>query len=234
MKRFMVIGLGRFGMSLATSLAEEHVEVIAIDTQMDRVDAVRDKVSVAVQLDSTDIDALKSVGADRVDVVVVAIGENFEASVVSTAILKELGIKEIFVRAYTEREKKILLLVGATRILMVEDEMGHRLAKAITGNAILEYVELSSTHSIIQWKVPQHLVGLPLEDLTLSEKWDISLLAIKREPADAEGKTSPKTEHFLEFYPRSAYLLQENDILVLGGRNKDLTRFTSQKENTGV
>lgn len=150
MKRFLVIGLGRFGMSLAETLYTGREEVIAVDADMDRIEQMKDRVSHVVQLDSTDPDALKSIGADQVDTAVVAIGENFEASVVTTAILKELGIEEIIVRAYTEREKKILQLIGATRVLFVEDEMGRRTGKAISGSRIIDYIELCPTHSIIQ------------------------------------------------------------------------------------
>jgi trk system potassium uptake protein len=228
MKRFLVIGLGRFGMSLAETLFSEGAEVIAVDSRLERIDELKDKVSLAVQLESTDPDALRSIGADRVDVAIVAIGEDFEASVVTTAILKELGLKEIIVRAYTERERKILHLVGAARVIFVEDEMGRRMGKTFCGNHILDYIELSSTHSIVQWEIPEDWAGKPLADLQL-EKWGIILLAVKRPGSSAMGFGLGEGDR-LEFHPPSEYRLGKGDILVLAGKNNELTRFTEQKK----
>jgi trk system potassium uptake protein TrkA len=230
MKRFLVIGLGRFGMSLAETLFSEGAEVIAVDSRLERIDEIKDKVSLAVQLESTDPDALRSIGADRVDVAVIAIGEDFEASVVTTAILKELGLKEIIVRAYTERERKILHLVGATRVNFVEDEMGRRMGKTFCGNEILDYIELSSTHSIVQWEIPEGWAGQPLVELRL-EKWEIILLAVKR-PGSSTIDLGLGEGDRLEFHPPSEYRLVKGDVLVLAGKNNELTRFTEQKKRS--
>lgn len=230
MKRFLVVGLGRFGMSLAETLFADGAEVIAIDELPERVEEIKEKSTLAVQLDSTDSDALKSVGADRVDAAIIAIGEDFEASVVTTAILKDLGLKEIIVRAYTGREKKILQLIGATRVIFVEQEMGRRLAKTFSGDAILDYIEISSTHSIVQWEVPEFLVGNTLEDVKIKEKWNLNLFAIKKEGKASLGFGWRKGEEKLEFSPPLEYQLVKGDILVLLGKSRDLTRFTAQKK----
>ncbi|MFQ5949069.1 MAG: potassium channel family protein [Nitrospiria bacterium] len=230
MKRFLVIGLGRFGMSFAETLFSEGAEVIAIDESTDRVEEIKEKVTLAVQLDSTDLDALKSVGADRVDAAVIGIGENFEASVVTTAILKELGLKEIIVRAYTEREQKILQLVGASRVIFVEQEMGRRLGKTYSGNAILDYIELSSTHSIVQWEAPEFLMGKTLADLKITEKWGLILFAIKKNGTTSKEFGWGKGKERLEFNPQPEYHLAKGDILVLLGKSRDLSRFTAQKK----
>jgi len=226
MKRFLVIGLGRFGRSLAETLSSEGGEVIAIDAEMHRVEEIKEKVPHAVQLDGTDPDALKSVGADRVDTAIVAIGENFEASVVTTAILKELGVKEIIVRAYTKREERILQLIGATRVIFVEDEMGRRFGKTFCGNALLDYIELSPTHSIIQWKVPERFAGKSLADLGLETKGDLTLIAVKRKEAASGGIPMQKRGGALDFHPAPDDLLSQGDILVLVGKNKELSRLT--------
>lgn len=229
MKRFLVIGLGRFGMSLAETLFSEGAEVIALDSNPDRIDEVKEKVSYAVQLESTDPDALRSVGADRVDVAIVAIGENFEASVVTTAILKELGLKKIIVRAYTERERKILHLVGASRVIFVEDEMGRRFGKAFCGNDIVDYVALSSTHSIVQWEIPEDWSGKTLEALQLPQL-GLILLAVKRSGSASVGLSWKGEGERLEFHPPDDYRLMKGDILVLAGRNSELNRFTEGKK----
>jgi trk system potassium uptake protein TrkA len=230
MKRFLVIGLGRFGMSLAETLYADGAEVIAIDELAERVEEIKEKATLAVQLDSTDSDALKSVGADRVDAAIIAIGEDFEASVVTTAVLKDLGLKEIIVRAYTKREKKILQLIGASRVIFIEQEMGRRLAKTFSGDAILDYIEISSTHSIVQWEVPDVLIGSTLGDLKIKEKWNLNLFAIKKEGTASKGFGWRKGEEKLEFSPPLEYLIVKGDIMVLLGRSRDLTRFTAQKK----
>lgn len=231
MKQFLVIGLGRFGMSLAETLFSEGAEVIAVDARIERIDEIKEKVSYAVQLESTDPDALRAIGAERVDVAIIAIGENFEASVVTTAILKELGLKKIIVRAYTERERKILHLVGASRVIFVEDETGRRLGKAFCGNEILDYIELSATHSIVQWAIPDDWEGKSLDDLLLDQS-GLIVLAVKRPGSTAKGLGWGGEGDRLEFHPPGDHRLIKGDILVLAGKNKELNRFTEEKKGT--
>ncbi len=230
MKRFLVIGLGRFGMSLAETLYSEGGEVIAVDERADKVEEIKDRVSHAVQLDGMDLDALKAIGADAVDTAIIAIGENLEASVVTTVILKELGLSDIIVRAYTDREKRILHLVGASRVIFVEQEMGRRLGKTYSGNAVLDYIELSSTHSMVQWETPESLIDTPLAELKIRDKWSLILFAIKKGGAASKGFRWGKDQERLEFNTSPDYLLEKGDILVLIGKSKDLTRFTQQKQ----
>jgi trk system potassium uptake protein TrkA len=233
MKRFLVIGLGRFGMSLAETLSSEGDEVIAVDASMARVEEIKERVPHAVQLDSTDPDALRSIGADRVDVAIIAIGENLEASVVTTVILKEMGIKEIIVRAYSNREKKILELIGATRVIFVEDEMGRRLAKAICGEGIRDYIELSPNYSIIHWDAPETFIGKSLADLNLTESWRLTLLAVKKKEESLSQKIGLKKEpERLELYPSPEHRLEKGDVLVLVGRHRDLMRFTTEQKRS--
>jgi trk system potassium uptake protein len=230
MKRFLVIGLGRFGMSLAETLYTEGGEVIAVDERADKVEEIKERVSHAVQLDGMDIDALRSVGANEVDVAIVAIGENLEASVVTTVILRELGLNEIIVRAYTEREKRILHLVGASRVIFVEQEMGRRLGKTYSGNAILDYIELTPSHSIVQWEIPKNLVDVSLSELNITGKWGLNLFAIKKTGETSKNFAWRKEEDRLEFNPDDRYCIEEGDVLILVGKNKELTRFTDQKK----
>ena len=229
MKRFLVIGLGRFGVSLAETLFAEGREVIAVDERADKVEEIKERVTQAIQLDGTDFDALKSVGAEEVDSAIIAIGENLEASVVTTVILKELGLKEIIVRAYTEREKRILHLVGASRVIFVEQEMGRRLGKTYSQDAILDYIELSPSHSIVQWEAPESLLGSSISELRVSEHGGLSLFAIKKEEG-AGGFSWGKEKDHLQFNPPLDYTLEKGDILILCGKNKELTRFTEQKQ----
>lgn len=226
MRRFLVIGLGRFGSALAEALAKGGGEVIAVDERMELVEAIKDKVAYVAQLDSMEIESLEAVGAKEVDAAVIAIGEDFEASVLTTAILKELGLKEIIARANTEREKKILELVGATRVIAIEAEMGRRLAKALLATSVLEHIELSEGYSMIQWEIDDRFIGKTIAEARLLSKWGLNLVGIKQkvEVGSKEGK--PEVVERMELVPRPDYVFQKGDILVLVGREKDLEAFT--------
>jgi trk system potassium uptake protein len=138
--RYLIIGLGRFGAALAESLSEQGAEVIAVDTNMAEVEAVKRKVAYAIELDATDPAALLSVDPLRCKAVIVAIGENFEATVLTLAALREVGVKDIVARARSAREARILQAVGATEIIELEAEMGraygHRLAVKAAESAL--------------------------------------------------------------------------------------------------
>ena len=226
MRRFLVIGLGRFGSALAEALAQVGGEIIAVDERMELVEAVKDKVAYAAQLDSMEIESLKAVGAKDVDVAIIAIGEDFEASVLTTAILKELGVEEIIARANTDREKKILELVGATRVISIEAEMGKRLAKALLARSVLEHIELSEGYSMIQWEVDNHFIGKSLAEVGLRSKWGLNLVGIKQRIETASKEGEPQVVERMEPVPRADYVFRKGDVLVLVGQEGDLEAFT--------
>jgi trk system potassium uptake protein len=130
-KRFLVIGLGRFGMSLAETLAGRGYEVVAIDRRMVNIDKVKDRVAYAVELDSTDPAALRSIDAARCEAAIVAIGEGFEAAVLTIAALKECAVPRIIARARTDREARILSAVGATQVIEIEIAMGRQFGASL-------------------------------------------------------------------------------------------------------
>jgi trk system potassium uptake protein TrkA len=158
-QRILVIGLGRFGTALAESLAQQGCEVVAIDSEMDSVDAIKNKVTYAIELDSSDPSALRAIDPQNCNAAVVAIGENFEGAVLSVAALKELGVGQIIARATTPRHARILLAAGAHRVLELESEMGRALGRQLAGGASVAeaaaHVALAQTgpHAA----VPQHL-----------------------------------------------------------------------------
>lgn len=226
MRRFLVIGLGRFGSALAEALAQAGGEIIAVDERMELVEAVKDKVAYAAQLDSMEIESIKAIGAKDVDVAIIAIGEDFEASVLTTAILKELGVKEIIARASTDREKKILELVGATKAISIEAEMGKQLARALVAPSVLEYIELSEGYSMIQWEVDDRFVGKSLAEAGLLSKWGLNLVGTRQRVATGSKEGKPQVVERMELVPRPDYVFQKGDVLVLVGQQKDLESFT--------
>lgn len=136
-RRVLVIGLGRFGSALAESLAQAGCEVIAVDNDMNHIDAIKNKVAYALELDATDPNALRSVDAQTCYAAVVAVGENFEGAVLTVAALRELGLTNIIARAITTRHGRILMAAGASRIVEIEQEMGRALGRELAGGADL-------------------------------------------------------------------------------------------------
>ncbi len=136
-KRFLIIGMGRFGQALADTLTQEGAEVLAVDARMELLDRVKDRVALAAQLDATDVEALRGIQADNVTAAIVAIGEQFEAAVLCVAALKDAGVTTILARARTPMQARILLAVGAAQVLEIEAEMGRRLGASLAAGAFL-------------------------------------------------------------------------------------------------
>jgi trk system potassium uptake protein TrkA len=218
MRHFVVVGLGRFGRAVAEGLTEAGAEVIGVDEDMALVEAVRDRIAVAAQVDSVNPDALKTVGADKADAAVVAIGENFEAEILTVAVLKELGIQEIVARARTEREARILELVGATRVLFVEVEVGQRLAKTLAATDVVDHVPIAEGVSIVYWTADERVLGKTLAEANIRAEWGLDLVAVRRpKPGGGDAVT---------VMPPVDFRFQGGDILVLVGADARLAAFT--------
>jgi len=218
MRNFVVVGLGRFGQAVAEGLTEAGAEVIGVDEDMALVEAVRDRIAVAAQVDSVNPDGLKTVGADKADAAVVAIGENFEAEILTVAVLKELGIKEIVARARTEREARILELVGATRVLFVEVEAGHRLAKALAATDVVDHVPIAEGVSIIYWTADDRVIGKTLAEANIRDQWGLDLVAVRR--------PKPGGGDMVAVMPPTDFRFQADDVLLLVGADGRLAAFT--------
>lgn len=228
MRRVLVIGLGKFGQSVAETLSKNGGEVIAVDVQMDLVEAIKDRVTYAAQLDSIEIESLRAIGAKDVDVAVIAIGQDFEAIILTTVNLKELGVKEIIARAKTEREKKILELVGATRVISIEAEMGRRLAKALLAPSVLEHIELSEGYSMIQYEVDKRLIGKAVSEAGLMTQWGLNLVGIKQRVEIPSPEGEPQIQERMELVPRPDYRFKQGDVLVLVAHEREFEAFTGQ------
>lgn len=213
-KRVLVVGLGRFGHAVAEELMEAGAEVIAVDTDMSRVEPVRDKVTVAAQLDGVDPEALRAIGAAEVDAAVLAIGEDFAAEILAVAVLKELGIAEIVARAQTEHERRILELVGATRVVSVEMEMGRRVARSLVSGDVLDQVPLGGGASIAYWSADVRVIGRTLAETDLRGR-QLTLVAVR--PAGTDR---------LDPAPAADYVFREGDVLLLAGADARLAEFT--------
>jgi trk system potassium uptake protein len=179
-KQFAVIGLGRFGTSVATTLFKTGYEVLAIDASADRVQKFSNEVTHVVQADTTDEGALKALGIRNFDVVVVAIGEDVQANVMTTLSLKEMGVKFIVAKARNELHGKMLEKIGADRVVYPERDMGVRVAHNLMSTNVLDYIELSPDLSLVEVSTPMELVGQSLAEANLRAKYGVNVVAIKR------------------------------------------------------
>ncbi len=212
MKQFAVIGLGRFGSSVARTLARMGYEVLAMDADAERVNNITEEVTYAVQVDAMEEEALKSLGLRNFDVVVVAIGQEVKASILVTVILKEMGVPKIVAKANDELHGKVLQRVGADVVVFPERDMGVRLAHALVSRNILDQIHLSPDYSIVEVVAPARFVGKTLEESALRKKYGITVLAIRR------GEE-------IVVSPGARQVLQEGDVLVAIGRDDRLKEF---------
>lgn len=209
MKQFAVIGLGRFGTSVAKTLHLMGYEVLAIDESQERIQEIVNNVTHAIEADATDENALKALGIRNFDVVIVAIGHDIQSSILITVILKELGVKYVVAKAQTELHGKVLVKVGADKVVYPERDMGVRVAHSLVSSNVLDHIELSPEHSILEVVAPETLVGKTLRQSALRAVYGVTVMAIKR---GRDLIVSPSADEPVE----------ENDILVVIGENDRL------------
>ena len=218
MKRqaFAVIGLGRFGATLATTLIELGHDVIGIDRDEDRVRSLADSIPHVMQLDATDERALRAAGIQDVEVAVISIGENIESSVLVVMLARELGIPTLVAKAVTPLHGRILERLGVSRVLFPERDMAVRLAHTLVVPNVLDFIELSSDFSIVELPAPQEFTGQTLRQLELRPRFGLTLIAIKRKAVGASQTTVA---------PTADDRIEEGDVLALLGPNDRLARF---------
>lgn len=185
----VIIGLGRFGTSLARELVKRGTEVLAIDSRPKVVQAAIGHIPHAVTADATDTEALNQLGIQEFQRAVVAIGTDIEASILTTSLLAELEIPDIWAKAISDQHGKILTRVGAHHVVAPEHDMGERVAHLISGR-VLDYVELDADFAVIKTKPPREVVGIPLKDSRLRAKWGITIVAVK--PQAVQGNKAPR------------------------------------------
>lgn len=217
MRQFAVIGLGQFGSSVALALAEKGCDVLAIDREQDRVDQIADQVAQSVTVDAADEKALKSLGMKDIDVAIVSTGEDIEASISIVLILKEIGVKEIIAKAVTPIHGTILKKVGADRVVFPERDMGERIAESLASPNVMDYSEISETHSIVELVAPKKFWTKKISELNLEEETKVSIVAIKRKVPviTQEGETEFREE--VNIRPLPDEKINRSDILIMIG-----------------
>ncbi|SCJ56068.1 Ktr system potassium uptake protein A [uncultured Clostridium sp.] len=211
-KQFVVIGLGRFGESVAKTLYGLGHDVLAIDMDEDMVQEISDSVTHAVQMDATDESALRTLGLRNFDVAVVTIGSNIQASTMVTLLVKELGVKYIIAKGQSDLHAKVLYKIGADRVVLPEKDMGVRVAHNLVSASILDYIELSPDYSIMEMKALEEWNGKTLTELKLRSKYGINVMAIKK---NDDINISPSADE----------IISADDIIVAIGSAEDLAKI---------
>ena len=216
-KQYAIIGMGRFGSSVARTLTSMGFEVLAVDHSEERIQEVISFVTHAVIADTTDEEALRSLGIRNFDVVVVAIGQDIQSSILTSIILKDLGVPMLVVKAQNELHGKVLTKIGADKVVYPERDMGMRVAHNLVSPNVLDYIELSQDYGMTEITARPNMVGKTLRDLHIRAKYGCNVMAIKR-----RGK--------MNIAPRAEDAIEQDDILVVIGHNDDLRKFETSSE----
>lgn len=212
MRQVAVIGLGRFGSSVAKTLHEQGLEVLGIDVDPDLVEIHTGELTHALVCDCTDEESLATLGLRNFDAVVIAIGHDVQASILTTVLLKEIGVPKVIVKAATELHGRTLAKVGADKVIYPERDMGARIAHSLVTGSIIDYIELSPEYTIMELQAPSSLVGLSLREMNLRARYGINVLALK------SGEE-------INAAPLASDTVAPGDVLVLLGTNEGIRRL---------
>jgi trk system potassium uptake protein TrkA len=218
MKSFAIIGMSSFGYYLARYLADNGHSVMAVDINEEKIETIKPFVDRAVIANATDKNIVSGLGLEELDVVVVSLGDEIDASILVTLYLRELRVKNIIAKALTEDHGKVLELIGATQVVFPERDQAYRLAKTIESDYLLDAVTLGKGISIIEIATPMAFVGKSLEQLDLRNHYEVLVLMIK--------ELVPEN---IVFIPRGDHVLKDSDVLVLIGKDDDLDKIKKLK-----
>lgn len=211
-KSIAVIGLGRFGMTVARTIVELGHEVVGVDIDEDAVHKVSPYITHVAVMDTTDEDALNELGINNFDVVIVAIGANVQANLFTIMLLKEMGVKHLVAKAQSTLQGRMLKKIGVDMIIYPERDMALRVAHSLTRDHVLDYFKLSDSISLVEMETPRFLVGKTLMESRLREDYNVSVVVLRQ----GESVIAPPSPHDL---------LKADDILMIIGKNEDVNRL---------
>jgi len=213
-KKFAVIGLGNFGFHVAKALYEDGNEVIAIDLDKNRVQAIDEFSTEAIVMDSADKDALKSLGLEEMDAVIVSTGTKISTSILICLHLQEMKVRKILAKALDEDHAKILRKVGATEIIHPERDMAKRIARSLSTPNILDFIPLADDFDLVQVGPPREFIGKSIRDLNLRARYNVHIIAIK--------ELVP--ENFI-LVPPPTFVVKDSDILIMLGKTENIKKM---------
>lgn len=231
--KYIIVGLGSFGASLSQKLTAQGNEVIGIDTRMEKVDLYKEKISHTIQMDTTEEFTVSGLPLEDTDVVIITIGEDQGANIMTTALFKNMQVKRLISRAIDPLHEKVLEAIGVDEIVHPEEETAERWAKKLCLNNVVDSFKLSDDFSIIEANVPKNYIGKTIREIGFRNQFQLLVLTImkKSEVKSLLGKSRTKVKVEGIATPNPDQKLEETDILVLYGSNKDLQEFLKQKRN---
>jgi trk system potassium uptake protein TrkA len=209
MNSYIVLGLGRFGNAFAKTLSDLGHDVLGVDKNPEIVQEVSEDLAHVITSDISNEDFLKSIGVSNFDAAVVAIGNDLQSSILTTALLKELGAKYIISKAQNDLHAKVLMTVGANRVIFPERDMAIRVATNLASHNIIDSIQLSGDYSIMETNIPESWVGKTITELAIRAKYRVNILAVRK------GED-------LNISPGADYVFKDDDIVSIMGKNKDL------------
>ena len=227
--KFAVIGVGRYGSTIAKRLAEKGSQVFAFDDNEDKIESIKDDVAFAVTLDATDKKALISQSVSDMDAIVVAIGENFEATILTCVHLLDLNVKRIIARASGLQQKLILEKVGVHEIIIPEDEVAYVVREKLINPSILSFLQLPDDYEIAEIIAPKGVIGRTIDNIEFRNHYELTLVTIKREFEEEKNGEKIKEQHVIGV-PSSDSKILECDTLVVFGTEKNVQRFMDINE----
>lgn len=223
--KYIVLGLGHFGKSLAVQLTERGHEVIGVDIRLNIVEQLKDKITHTICMDTTDREAVSSLPLKDSNAVIVAIGEDGGASLLTTALLKQLQVRRIIGRVIDDLQKTVLEAMNITEYIMPEEDAASRLALRLDNIDIVDSFKISEKYSIIETKVPAKYVGLSLQEANLTNKYKVIVLTTIRKYESRDKERGLRMEKEATGIATSSTVLEEGDLLVLFGEISDIHRL---------
>jgi trk system potassium uptake protein len=213
--QYAVIGLGRFGSSLASELVRQGFEVLGVDRDEEAVEGMKHTLTHTIVADCTDEEVLKAIGIRNFDCVVVAIGDDIQASILTAILLKDIGVKLVVAKALTELHGKVLDKIGVDRVIYPERDMGVRVAHQLVSPNLLDYIEISKDYTIAELAVPRQISGKTLKDLNPRARYGCSVVAINKKDG-------------VIIAPTAADVVDERDIMIVIGTNQQIESFENE------
>lgn len=211
-RQFAVVGLGRFGYSVARTLAEYGHEVLAVDIDEAKVQAIVDHVTHAVRADATSEDSMRTLGIKNFDTVIIGIGQNIQANILATVIIKEMGVRWVVAKAQNELHGKVLSKTGADQVVFPEQDMGERLATNLVSTNILEYIALSPSYGMVELPAAEKFWHSSLGDLDFRARFELNVIALRR------------SEEMI-ISPGAKTMIKPQDVLVIVGSTENINQF---------
>lgn len=227
--KYIVVGLGNFGASLSEKLTAQGHEVIGIDSRMEKVDFHKERISHTICMDATDEFAVSSLPIKDTDIIIISIGENEGANIMATAMFKNMKAPQLFSRAINALHEKVLEAIGIDGIVHPEEESAERWAKKLSLRNVVDSFELSDEYSIIEAEVPDDYVGRKIKDIGFREDFNLLVLTTIKRVDEKSAIGNVRSKNVVQGVASADLELNEEDILVLYGANRDLRRFLKAK-----